>query len=185
MLSIITKLSLAALIAAGISFNAHALTITPATNPKWTGDTTANMTASEIAAIVGATSLTEVYKQDVGAGSDSGTFASSYKTTFSNTATDPSDALIEYKSGASITGGSIYLYVKDGDHNPAFYIFNITGWNGTDDIVLTGFWPDGGAISHVTILQGNGTSVPDAGGTLALMGLAISSLGLLRRKLVS
>jgi len=175
------KLGLAAVLAAGISLNAHALSITPATLPQWTGTDNSNLSAEQISAIVGVT-VGEVYKQNVG-GSEEGSFAGSYTTTFSNTPTDPSDALIDYISGPSITGSSIFLYVKDGNHNPAFYIFNITGWNGTDDIVLSGFWPNQGAISHVTILTGGGTRVPDAGGTLALLGIAIGSLGLVRSRL--
>jgi hypothetical protein len=176
----ITKFTLAGVLAAAMTLTAHAISITPATVPQWTGNNTANLDATAISAIVGVGPLTEVYKQDQG-GSEGGTFAGSYTTTFSNTASDPSDALIDYISGASITGGSIFLYVKDGNHEPAFYIFDISGWNGTDDLTLTGFWPNGGAISHVTILTGPG-SVPDAGGTLALLGLAIGSLGLIRRK---
>jgi hypothetical protein len=177
----ITKFSLIAILAAGMSFTAHALSITPATLPQFTGTDNSNLSAAQISAIVGVT-VDEAYKKDVG-GPDSGTFASSYNTTFSNTPSDPSDGLIDYISGPSITGGSIFLYVKDGNSNPAYYIFNITGWNGTDDIVLTGFWPEQGAISHIAILTGDTPTVPDAGGTLALLGLAIGSLGLIRRKL--
>jgi hypothetical protein len=178
----ITKLTLAAVLAAGITFNAHAVSITPATIPQWTGTDNSNLDAAAISAIVGVT-VGEVYKQDVG-GPESGSFAGSYTTTFSNSPGDPSDALIDYIGGAAITGDSIFLYVKDGNNDPAFYIFNITGWNGTDDLVLTGFWPENGAISHVTILTGGPTTtVPDAGGTLALMGIAIGSLGLIRRKM--
>lgn len=145
------------------------------------------MNAAQIAAIVGAGSLSAVYTQNVG-GSEEGSFGSSYTTTFSNTPQDPADALIDYISGPSITGPSIYLYVKDGNQNPAWYIFNLSalGWNGVDDLNLTGFWPNQGAISHVTILTGDtGNRVPDAGGTLALMGVALCSLGLLRRKLAA
>lgn len=186
---LLKKLSLIAVIATGLVVNASALLITPTTNPQWTGNNPANMNAAEIATAIGvlANSLTEVYKQDVG-GSESGSFGSSYTTTFSNSPSDPSDALIDYISGPSISGNSIYLYVKDGNSNPAWYVFDITYWNGTDDLVLEGFWPEGGAISHVTLLTGTEPgidlgNVPDAGGTLALMGIAITSLGLLRRKL--
>jgi hypothetical protein len=180
------KISLVGALVATMTVSAHAISITPATIPQWTGSDNSNLNASELSAFLATqgvvVSLTQVYKQDQGAGSDSGTFASSYTTTFSNTASDPSDALIDYISGPSITGGSIFLYVKDGNHDPAFYVFDISAWNGTDDLSLTGFWPNGGAISHVTILTGNGTSVPDAGGTLTLLGLAIGSLGLIRSK---
>jgi hypothetical protein len=176
----IKKLGLAAILAVGISLKAHALSITPATFPQFTGTDNSNLSAAQISAIVGVTVI-DVYKQDQG-GSESGSFGSSYNTSFNDTPTDPSGALIDYISGPSITGSSIFLYVKDGNANPAFYIFNLSalGWNGTDDLVLSGFWPQQGAISHITILTG--TQVPDAGGTLALLGLAIGSLGLVRRK---
>jgi hypothetical protein len=181
----LTKLNLAVALATGMAFSASALTITPATVPQFTGNDNSNLSDAQIAAIVGEASLTTVYKQDQGVVGDEGDFASSYETTFSNTADDPSDALIDYISGPSITGNpNIYLYVKDGNHTPAFYIFDITGWNGTDDLDLEGFWPEDGAISHVSILtDGDGNNVPDAGGTLALLGIGVALLGLARRKI--
>jgi hypothetical protein len=178
----ILKTMLVAAIALGFTSYSHALSITPASTPVFTGTNTSNLDAQEISAIVG-TTVSEVYKQDVG-DPDSGDFADSYETTFSNEPNDPQDALIDYLGGASITGGSIYLYVKDGNATPAYYIFDITGWNGTDDITLTGFWPDNGAISHVTILSGAGRPderVPDGGTTVAMLGLAFAGLGGMRR----
>jgi len=171
----------------------HAISITPFTLTQWTGTNNRNMSASAIDAFlltqgrnVNGT-LTEVYKQNVG-GSESGAFAGSYTTTFNSTPSDPADALIDYISGPSITGGEIYLYVKDGNHQPAFYIFDISSWNGTDNLSLTGFWPTNGAISHVTLLKTNTPppppAVPDSGSTVALLGLAFSSVSLLRRKFV-
>ena len=49
--------------------------------------------------------------------------------------------------------GACYLYVKDGNNDPNWYIFEISRWNGTDSIELSGFWPEGvnGSISHVAI----------------------------------
>jgi hypothetical protein len=64
-------------------------------------------------------------------------------------------------------------------------VFDISRWNGTETIDLDDFWPNGGAISHVSIFTTRSTSVPEAGSTLALMGLALTGLGLLRRKLTS
>lgn len=183
----VKKLSLVGALCATMTLSAHALSITPATLPQWTGTNNSNLDASELSAFLATqgvvVSLTQVYKQDQGAGSDTGGFASSYTTTFLSTPSDPSGALIEYISGPSITGNAVFLYVKDGNQNPSFYIFNISSWNRTDDIALSGFWPNQGAISHVSILTANGVQVPDAGGTLALLGLAIGSLGLVRLKI--
>ena len=161
--------------------NASAVLITPSTTPVWTGSDNSNFNAAAITAIVGGSALTEVYKQNVG-GDETGSFASSYATSFSNTAADPSDALIDYGSGSSISGSSIFLYVKDGNQNPAYYIFDISTWNGTDDLTLTGFWPRQGAISHVAILTRGGSSVPDAGTTVALLGAGLIGVGALRRR---
>ena len=172
------KLALLAL-AFCVIFNASALPITPSSTPQWTHTDPARQTAAQIATLVGISSLTEVYKQEVG-GSEGGTLASSYTTTFSNTPSDPANALIDYISGSFITGGSIFLYVKDGNNTPSGYIFDISGWNGTEDISITGFWPQQGGMSHVTILTGP-ARVPDGGTTVALLGFGIAALGFSRR----
>src|SRR5262245_9886172 len=97
-----------------------------------------------------------MYKSDVsgttGLGVDKGPFASSYQTTFSNTADKPGDALIEYLGGGSITAcGVCYLVVKGGNTDPAQYLFKLTSWNGTESITLSGFWQGNGNISNVAI----------------------------------
>jgi hypothetical protein len=176
----IQKLSLAALVGLCAVLNAGALTINPSTTPQFTGTDNSNLSDSQISTIVGVSGLTTVYKQDQG-GSEGGTFATSYTTTFLNSPSDPSGALIDYIGGASITGGSIFLYVKDGNSDPAYYIFDITDWDGKEDLLLEDFWPKQGAISHVAILTSGGTSVPDGGTTVALLGAALSLLGLVRR----
>lgn len=127
---------------------------------------------SEIEALVGVTGLFEIYKQDVG-GAESGSFAGSYDTTFSNSATDPEDGLIDYIGGDSIICPECFLLVKDGASDPNWYIFDISSWNGTDDIVLQDFWVGQGAISNVAIF-GNSANVPEPG-ILAL--LAVGLLG--------
>jgi len=162
--------------------SASALTITPATIPQWTGNNNANMNATEVATAVGYIgTLVELYKQDEG-GPESGTFSSSYQTAFFNTPTDPKDATITYVSGPIISGSPLYLYVKDGNHDPAWYIFNLSAlaWNGTATIDLNDFWPNGGAISHVTIL--GPTSVPEPT-TLLLLGFGLVGLAGIGRKL--
>lgn len=175
---------------------AQAVVITPGTNVKWTTNNNSTLTAAEVAALVGyGGSLTEIYKMDQGAGSDVGSFASSYSTEFFNTPTDPEDAKITYIAGESpITGSPLYLLVKDGNQEPAQYIFDLNNldldnnpataaysWNGMDELYMQDFWPNQGAISHVTIYRGTGTSVPDGGATVALMGIALGGLSLGRR----
>lgn len=110
-----------------------------------------------------------LYKDNVG-GAEEGlsNFQAAYDTTYSNTPTDPADALIEYISGDVMTDAS-WLLVKGGVQEPSWYLFETEGWNGIDDIVLTGFWPNQGAISHVSIFgTDTSTSVPEPATLLLL-----------------
>ena len=125
------------------------------------------------------------YKADVG-GSDSGMFAASYDTTFANTATDPEDALIQFISGASIGCPECYLAIKDGNQDPSYYFYNLSGWDGTEAISLENFWPQQGAISHVSIWGredggGQQEEIPEPL-TLALVGLGLLAAGSVRRR---
>ena len=179
----INKLALAGVLALSMSFNASALLLKPA-DADWQGSSPKNPSPDQIETITGTSAqLTLAYKKDVG-GSESGGFTGSYNTTFANTTTDPEDATITYTGGSAITGTPIYLLVKDGDNDPIWYLFDITGWNGTETIYLEDFWPAQGAISHVSIVTpgGGGTTVPDGGTTLALLGLALTGIGFARRK---
>jgi hypothetical protein len=143
------------------------------------GFNTGNVDASVVHSVTGHT-VTEVYKSNVG-GSDEKAFADDYTTTFSETANDPSAFLIEWDGPDIITGSPIYLAVKDGTPRP-FYIFDISSWNGTEDIEGTGFYPIQGAISHISIFTGEGTTtVPDGGASLMLLGAGLGALGLVRR----
>jgi hypothetical protein len=135
---------------------------------------------AEINAYLAATyDFDELYKQDVGGG-ESGSLAGSYETTFSNTPTDPADALIEYVDGQPIAEDA-FLLVKDGNQTPAWYLFDLSGWDGMEDLVLTGFWPNQGAISHVSLYGGTSTTVPEPG-TLLLLGSGLVGLALYGRK---
>jgi len=171
----------------GIMSSASALTITPNTTPVLFGNDNSNFSVAQIEAIVGYNGLALLYKQDVGkpgfpAPSPEGAFANSYITTFNNTPYDPQEAIINWvNSMPNITGPSIYLYLKDGNQVPAWYIFNLTilGWNGMALLQLEGFWPGQGAISHVSIY--GPTPVPEPT-TLLLLGSGLVALCLVRRK---
>ena len=115
-------LSLGAVLIGGAT-TADALPITPG-GTSCTTSTNSNLSGTQVLAIVDAcfdadaTALQLLYKAQVG-GSDSGAFASSYNTTFTNTATDPQNAFVRYISGASISCTECYLVIKDGNHLPA------------------------------------------------------------------
>ena len=126
-----------------------------------------------------------LYKQEVGL-PEEGTLASSYKTTFSNTTSDPSNALIEYEGGA-IVDPIAYLLVKDGNQKEypdwySFYFYNLTalGWNGMETISIENFWTSQGAISHVS-LYGTSTPVPEPA-TMLLLGSGLVGLATFGRR---
>jgi hypothetical protein len=161
-----------------LAAQAHALLIEPDDYLLKGDETGQSFINAAIASTIG--SSTELYKQEVG-GTESGSLAGSYQTTFFNTALDPSDALIEYVGG-DIVGPTAFLLIKDGNQDPAWYLFNLTdlGWTGVEDLSLEGFWPNGGAISHVA-LYGGTTTVPEPG-TLLLLGSGLVGLALFGRK---
>ena len=171
-----------------------AIAITPSSGvlntTRWVGNQPGqSQINTAIAPFIG--SATELYKQDFGSPTlpnEEGGLAGSYSTSFAadSVAGDgkPADATITY-DGGSYVGSMAYLLVKDGNHTPAWYLFNLTalGWNGTDVISATGFWLGGGAISHVT-LYGTSTPapVPDGGTTAALLGLGMMGIGFMARR---
>jgi len=175
----------------GVATQAHALTLSPGMET-WTSLSTSNLGQAAVEAIVGVSPLGLVYKQDEG-GFESGNGAGYYTTTFSyESIGDASGATISWDGGMKISCGDCFLIVKDGNHSqnpPPYpqYIFDISGWNGTDTITLSGFWPGPGAISNVAIwnnaYDGGGSLVPEAD-TYAML---LAGLGLVgfaaRRKL--
>jgi len=186
-----------------VSQQASALTITaPATLADCTADPTcwyragannAQPTADEIETLVGTTTdLSDLYKAEVGTPvTEAGTFAGSYDTTFSNTATDPQDAAISYVGAPSFDSVELYLSVKDGNSTPSLYIFDVSSWDRTSTIDLVGFWPSNGAISNIAFWGGTDTlpptpptpPVPTPGpATLGLIGLGLFGLGVTRRR---
>lgn len=104
--------------------------------------------------------LVEMYKSEPG-GAESGSAAPFYTTTFLPT-NSPAGALVDQVGSQFLTGAN-YLLVKDGSNIPAWYFFNISTWNGLDDMSLSGFWPDQGSISHISIFNGNLTTIPGGG----------------------
>ncbi len=93
---------------------------------------------------------------------------------------------IHYTSGAHVSGDNItYMIVKDGNADPAWYLFNLTDyWDGIANIELEGFWPGDdskGQIGHISL---HGTAVP-LPGTLLLLGTGLLALVGVRRKINS
>jgi hypothetical protein len=178
---ILSKCFLGALLALAMGTEARALLITPTTTPSIM-EFSMTSEAQIIAAINNVFNPDPVlaYKQNFG-GSEEGPFASSYTTTFSNSTSDPSNATIDYIGGSFISNPEKYLLVKDGNHTPTGYLYNISLWDGMEDLVLENFWPQGGAISHVSILTRGSAQVPDGGATLMLLGIGLMSVLTIRR----
>ena len=127
-------------------------------------------------------SLSLLYKGDTSE-PDDGLFAASYDTTFDNTPGDPADALISFVGGSAIACPACYLAIKDGNQQPSYYFYDLAAWNGMESLVLEDFWPQDGAISHVSIW---GASAPRQDvaepATVALVGLALLAAGAARRR---
>jgi hypothetical protein len=178
------KLVAAVALALALAAPAQALTITPTSGTinvtRWEGDETSQ---SEINAVIWAimgSTVTEYYKAEPPS-SEFGPLAGAYNTVFYPT-TDPYDATITHVAGMPYIGPTAYALVKDGNADPAWYLFNLTalGWNGTAVLYFDGFWEIGkGAISHVALY--GGSVVPDGGSVSVLLGAALLGLAGLRR----
>ncbi len=166
---------------------AQALIIQPADCSMYGGgiscDTGTETSESAIRSYIMSTySVEQLYKQDVGGG-EAGDLAGSYTTTFTNSSSDPEEAEIVYNGGDSASCPTCMLLVKDGNQDPAWYLFDLSSiWDGMETINLLGFWPQQGAISHVS-LYGNDTKTVAEPHVLALLGIGLTALVVVRRKI--
>lgn len=202
----INRTLLGALVAVGmmgVASQAHALTVTPSFTPSYLETVQQSaLDATDVKAIAvanfgfsSAGTLALAYKQDFGGG-ESGNALSYYGTSFDSelvSGDGPSAGAITWNniSLTIIDCPSCYLVVKDGNNIPKQYVFDISGWNGIDNIDFSGFWANtNGAISHVAIFN---NAAPGGGGSVAAIpepetyAMLLAGLGLVgfaaRRKL--
>ena len=140
--------------------------------------------------------LTQLYKSDFEEGQtlgdDDGPLADSYRTTFGgfekeDSQEDPTSAQINHIDGTdAILCPDCYLLVKDGMRgDPAQYLFDISAWNGTDTIDLSGFWEDSqGSISNVSLWSDREVAGPEPM-TLGRLGAGLLGLGMAARRRAS
>lgn len=166
-----------------LTMQAQALVLTPDScvvgDNCWVADVTGMPNTSEINALIGTTGLNMAYKAEVDGGLEEGFFAGSYETAFANSTTDPMDAFIRHIGPELIGCDECYVAIKDGNSSPNFYVFDISGWDGSETIEILNFWPNQGAISNVSIWTT--ASVPGPA-TLGMLGMGLIMMAFARRR---
>ncbi|NIP98287.1 MAG: VPDSG-CTERM sorting domain-containing protein [Akkermansiaceae bacterium] len=130
----------------------------------------------------------ELYRDEADPPGESGSYASSYTTTYNPDASSAEGFEIRYVGSGEVMTGAQFLLVKGPNGgrksdpaSPAWYLFDIRGWDGDENgdmpIIGSGFWAGGGgAVSHLRII-----GVPDRGATVALFGMALLGMAGVRR----
>jgi hypothetical protein len=176
-MNVVKKAAVLAVLSA-VTLEVAALSITPSSSLYVTsGNQTGVPKILEQIAKEGYVLGTSQYKKDYDNGAESGDLKNSYSTSFNSSVSGGSVTW----DGPGIITGAQYFLVKDGNHSPAWYLFDISGWDGKESIEFSNFWLGPGAISHVAIFGGT-TSVPDGGATAILLGVGVLGLAALRRK---
>jgi len=177
----LSRLLFVALAALALPLSASALSLTPA-NAAFFWTQNGNVDADDVETKTGSLlQLIEQYKQNEG-GNEEKPFAGSYSTTFPQ---NLKGATITYDGSPDpiITGSEIWALAKGGS-NHGHYLWNISGWDGMEQIVMSGLWPTQGSVSHVSIFSGGqAVRTPDGGSTVALLGLGLALLAFARRLL--
>ncbi|MBL8315827.1 MAG: PEP-CTERM sorting domain-containing protein [Rubrivivax sp.] len=130
--------------------------------------------------------LTKYYKQNRG-GTEEGTFADSYTTTFS----PATEALITWDGAPDpfISCPDCYVIAKDGDSEPNWFLFDLGSWDGKEAIDFDPLFFKGTInqnFSHVTIWGLDDTVDPPVlipePASIALVGFAMAAAGLSSRR---
>jgi hypothetical protein len=147
----------------------------------------ANPTSAQIAAAAGVTVAALgplIYEaapdNNSPSAAEAGVVAPNYDTFFLPAA-GTGDLKVSWAGGA-IANATFFL-AKDG--NEGSYLWDISGWNGTDDIFLTSPFSSGKRFSHIEFFgtsEGGTTNVPDGGSSALLLGVAVIGLASVARR---